>query len=79
MAIRIAIPGDNKKLVALSKLTPMDGNISICIQRDPDFFSLLKKKGCPQVFIAEENNEIIGCISIVQEEMVIMNRPISLN
>lgn len=78
MVIRIAIPGDNTKLVVLSKMTPMDGTISICTRREPDFFSLLRKKGSPLVLVAEENNEIIGCISIVREEMILMGRPTSM-
>jgi len=78
MVIRIAILGDNTKLVALSKLTPMDGTISICTQREPDFFSLLRKKGSPLVLVAEDNNEIIGCISIVKEEMMLADKATSM-
>jgi GNAT superfamily N-acetyltransferase len=70
MRIRSALPDDNKQLVALARLTPMRADITICIQRDPDFFSLLSKKGNSEVLVAEEQGIIIGCVSIVKQEMV---------
>ena len=79
MVIRAANTDDNNKLVQLASLTPMRGTISICIQRKPDFFSLLNKKGEPHVIVAEEDNMIVGCVSIVQEEMVLLNQPTSFH
>jgi len=75
MTIRTARLNDNDKLVELARLTPMQGTISICIQRQPDFFSLLHKKGEPHVLVAEEDDMIVGCVSIVKVEMVLLNRP----
>ncbi len=75
MTLRSAIASDNEQLVHLTNLTPMQGNISICIKREPDFFALLNKKGKAHVIIAEEDNVIIGCVSIVQEEMILLNKP----
>ncbi len=79
MLIRAANPEDNNKLVELASPTPMRGTISICIQRKPDFFSLLNKKGKPHVIVAEEDDMIVGCVSIVQEEMVLLNQPTSFH
>lgn len=73
--LRTALLSDNKQLVELSKLTPMQGTISICIQREPDFFALLNKKGEPHIIVAEEDNVIVGCVSIVKEEMILLNQP----
>lgn len=75
MNLRVAISADNQQLVALSDLTPMDGTISVCIKRSPDFFSLLYRIGEPHVIVAEENGVIIGCVSIVKEDMMLMNKP----
>lgn len=75
MTFRKAIASDNGQLVALTNATPMQGTISICIKREPDFFALLNKKGKPYVIVAEEDSEIIGCVSIVKEEMILLNKP----
>lgn len=75
MTIRTACFIDNDKLVELARLTPMQGTISICIERQPDFFSLLYRKGQPHVLVAEEDNMIVGCVSIVKLEMVLLDRP----
>ncbi len=75
MTIRPADFSDNHKLVELASLTSMPGTISICIQRKPDFYSLLNKKGEPHVIVAEEDDVIVGCVSIVKEEMVLLNQP----
>lgn len=79
MIIRVADRTDNEKLVKLAKLTPMQGTISICIEREPDFFSLLNKKGEPHVIVAEEDDIIVGCVSIVKEEMILLNQPTNFN
>lgn len=73
MNIRIATQEDNKQLVSLSSLTPMEGVVSICTQREPDFFSLLYRKGEPHVLVAEDNNKIVGCVSIVKMRMMLLN------
>ena len=79
MNIRTADLGDNDKLVELARLTPMQGTISICIQRQPDFFSLLNKKGQPYVLVAEEENKIVGCVSIVEVKMVLLGKPTTVH
>jgi GNAT superfamily N-acetyltransferase len=79
MKIRIALPQDNAQLVALARLTPMRATITICMQRDPDFFSLLYKKGSAEVLVAEEQGQIVGCVSIVREEMILKERPVTVH
>jgi GNAT superfamily N-acetyltransferase len=79
MKVRSALPDDNEQLVALTRLTPMHADITICIQRDPDFFSLLKKKGNSEVLVAEEQGRIIGCVSIVKQEMVFSDKSIPVH
>jgi GNAT superfamily N-acetyltransferase len=61
--IREAIAGDNHALLALTKVTPMAGKISLRIDRDPDFFALLRARGNPIVYTATFKGLVIGCMS----------------
>jgi predicted N-acetyltransferase YhbS len=61
--IREAGEADNEALLALTRSTPMAGSISLRIDRDPDFFALLRLRGEGKVFVAVRGREVIGCIS----------------
>jgi predicted N-acetyltransferase YhbS len=61
--IRQASEADNDGLIALTRMTPMDGTISLRIDRDPDFFALLRLRGKSKVFAAVRGPQVIGCIS----------------
>jgi N-acetylglutamate synthase-like GNAT family acetyltransferase len=61
--IREALSSDNAGLLVLTSLTPMRGRISLRIDRNPDFFRLLQKRGHSKVFIAENKGVIVGCFS----------------
>ncbi len=61
--IREASGSDNEALLALTRATPMDGTISLRIDRDPDFFALLRLRGPSRVFVAARGREVVGCIS----------------
>jgi predicted N-acetyltransferase YhbS len=61
--IREASETDNEALLALTRATPMDGTISLRIDRDPDFFALLRLRGAGRVFVAARGREVVGCIS----------------
>ncbi|HEY6341604.1 MAG TPA: GNAT family N-acetyltransferase [Bryobacteraceae bacterium] len=61
--IREASETDNEALLALTRATPMDGTISLRIDRDPDFFALLRLRGASRVFMAARGREVVGCIS----------------
>ncbi len=75
--LRPAIASDNERLVKLTNLTPMQGTISICIKREPDFFALLNKRGKPHIIIAETDGMIAGSVSIVKEEMILLQQPVT--
>jgi GNAT superfamily N-acetyltransferase len=66
MHIRLADRSDNDQLLKLISVTPMDGEISIRIDRHPDFFKLLDWRGHSYVLVAEEDCRIVGCISAAQ-------------
>ena len=75
MIIRTAVQEDSDSLVQLAAVTPMQGTISVCIQRMPDFFLLLKRKGTPFTILAEEDNMIVGCVSVITKKMMIDATP----
>jgi predicted N-acetyltransferase YhbS len=61
--IRQASEADNDQLIALTRMTPMDGAISLRIDREPDFFALLRLRGKSKVYVAVRGSQVIGCIS----------------
>jgi GNAT superfamily N-acetyltransferase len=61
--IRTCTVQDNSGLLNLTTASAMDGSISIRIDRNPDYFALLKLRGEYFVLVAEENGKIIGTIS----------------
>lgn len=50
----------------LTASTVMTGEVGLRIDRNPDFFELIKLRGKSKVFIAEENQNIISslCVSL---------------
>ena len=61
--IRQASEADNEGLLKLTRITPMAGAISLRIDREPDFFALLRLRGRNKVFVATRGQEVVGCIS----------------
>lgn len=64
--IRESTKADNPGLINLTSLTPMKGEISIRIDRHPDFFSLLRLRGNCIVYVMEKDEEIIGSFSAAE-------------
>jgi ribosomal protein S18 acetylase RimI-like enzyme len=64
-AIRDATPADNEQLIALAGACSMVGDISLRIDRRPDFFALNRLEGqCWRVGVAERAGMIVGCVAI---------------
>jgi GNAT superfamily N-acetyltransferase len=61
--IRQATAADNDALIELTRATPMPGAISLRIDRDPDFFALLRMRGEALVYVAICDGRLIGSIS----------------
>ena len=68
---RLATPADNEQLIALTALCGMDGEISLRIDRYPNFFSLLQLRGPTNVFVAETSGEIIGCVCVSLQQVYV--------
>lgn len=65
---RLATNNDNQQLIELTAASGMAGEISLRIDRKPDFFRLLHMRGETKVFVALEDDKIIGslCVSLQQ-------------
>jgi len=61
--IREATDADNEALLALTRATPMSGRIALRIDREPEFFALLRARGEAVVYVATHDHEVIGCLS----------------
>lgn len=55
---------DNQQLIDLTATSGMTGDVALRIDRQPDFFSLLKLRGESKVFVALNNEIIIGVICV---------------
>lgn len=75
MEIREAVQADNDQLLSLTRDCPMDGTIRLLIDRQPDFFSLLKEKGEHKVFVAVSDDRIIGSFALVTKKCFIDHMP----
>lgn len=69
--IKEATIQDNEGLLELGKISSMEGEFSMSIDRSPDFFRLLKKRGEYKVFIAKKNEAIIGSVSLTYQKVLI--------
>ena len=63
-AVRDATGADNDALVALAEACPMRGDLTMCIDRAPDFFALVRLEGERwRVGIAEDGGRVVGCVA----------------
>ena len=70
---RLADLKDNQQLLALTMSAGMPGNMALRIDRNPDFFALNKLRGQTRVYVATDDNVIVGCIC-VSDQTVFINR-----
>ena len=63
-AVRDATAADNDALVALAEACPMRGDITMCVDRAPDFFALVRLEGERwRVGVAEDAGTVVGCVA----------------
>jgi GNAT superfamily N-acetyltransferase len=65
-------------MLALIRRCPMQADISLTIERDPDFFALSRARGDAHTFIAETDGALIGCLSAWRRDAWISGRPASV-
>lgn len=68
---RLATNSDNQQLIGLTAASGMSGEISLRIDRKPDFFSLLHLRGETKVFVAEDGNNIIGSVCVSHQHVYV--------
>jgi len=68
---RIANIEDNQQLIDLTAASGMMGDISLRIDRQPNFFKLLEMRGESTVFVAVDEDVIIGCICASLQEVYV--------
>jgi ribosomal protein S18 acetylase RimI-like enzyme len=68
ITFRFATREDNQQLIELTAATGMMGETALRIDRSPDFFRLLDKRGESRVIVALDRNRIVGslCVSLQQ-------------
>lgn len=62
--VSLASPDDNDDLLDLCRRTPMPGDFSLRIDREPDFFRLTRLRGESTVLVAREGTTIVGCVTL---------------
>jgi hypothetical protein len=77
-SVRLASQRDNHQLLELSRLCPMEGAVSLYIDRSPDFFALSRIQGDPvNVVVAEDNTgDIVACASLAHRQVYIDGQPV---
>src|SRR5215218_8776470 len=61
--VREAVPEDDAALRAIAASCPMEGDITLRITRDPDFFQLNRLEGNRwRVGVAEVDGRVVGCM-----------------
>ncbi len=68
---RLAEHSDNQQLLELTASTSMQGDISILIDRQPDFFKLLENRGETKVFVALDEDRIVGSLSVSSQRVYV--------
>jgi GNAT superfamily N-acetyltransferase len=75
MSVRDAGPGDNQALIGLAARCPMHADLSLCIERRPDFFALNRLGGTRwRVGVADGEHGPIGCIGVAKRAVYLAGR-----
>jgi N-acetylglutamate synthase-like GNAT family acetyltransferase len=73
--IREARASDNESLIALAAACPMVGDISLRIDRGPNFFALNRLEGERwRVGVAERDGAVVGCVAVSERRSFVNGR-----
>jgi GNAT superfamily N-acetyltransferase len=73
--IRVATPADNAALLDLTRACPMRAHISLCMERDPDFFALMRARGEGRTLVAEQEGRVVACGSVCRWPAYVLGVP----
>lgn len=70
MQLRQATTGDNAALIELTRLAPMEGSVSVAVDRGPDFFRFSHLQGdAYESWVIEDNGDLIGNLTLVRRRV----------
>lgn len=78
---RDAVPGDNEALMALAAACPMEGEMTLCVERAPDFFALNRLEGDRwRVGVVDDGaagaaGALAGCVAVTERCAYLHGRP----
>jgi ribosomal protein S18 acetylase RimI-like enzyme len=76
VAVRDGRAEDNAALVALAAACPMAGDVTMCVDRAPDFFALARLEGERwRVGVAEVGGDAVGCVAASERWAYVDGRP----
>lgn len=77
IVVRDATSADNQALIALTAACPMAGDLTLCVDRAPDFFALSRLEGERwRVGVAEgPGHAVIGCVAVAERRVYLSGRP----
>jgi len=74
--IREADEADNDALLGLQKKSPMGANLILAVDSSPDYFARSKPYDNWRVFVATENQKIIGSGACAIKELFVQGKPV---
>jgi len=76
MKIRLATSADNQSLLILARSTPMESQLTVNVDRAPDYFCLANLQGRDaKVFVAEQDGVISGAIGCSLRDVLLFGQP----
>jgi GNAT superfamily N-acetyltransferase len=74
--VREARAADNAALLRLAAGCPMEGDLTLCIERAPDFFALTHVEGDrTRLRVAESPGGLVGCVALAERTSHLDGRP----
>ena len=75
--VRLATPDDNEALIGLTAACPMEGELSLCIDRAPDFFALNRLEGDRwRVAVVDSiDRRVIACVATAERRVWLQGNP----
>ncbi len=75
ICVREAEPRDNDALRAIAAACTMNGDIALCVTREPDFFALNRLEGDGwRAGVAEVDGDVVGCVMVAEREAYLNGR-----
>jgi ribosomal protein S18 acetylase RimI-like enzyme len=75
LELRLATPEDNAALLDLARACPMQADVSLAIERDPDFFALSQARGEARTYVAESRGRVVACGGVARRPAHVLGVP----